>query len=251
MYYPFTGGRRYCSPDTNGCAAGATRTDALLGALLELVERDAVAIWWYNRLTRPAVDLASFDSPELRALQAGFAAVGRSVHLLDITTDIGIPAYAAVAPLADGSEPCFAAAAAVSSRQAACKAISEAAQICFWAARKEKDGDLLTWLRSTNVNHSAYLRPCGSVAATPCSDLAPQAALDLCVRRLEAIGIDPLYVDLTRPEIGLPVIRTFAPGLRHFWARLAPGRMYSVPVGMAWLDRPHQEHELNPIPCMI
>jgi oxazoline/thiazoline synthase len=251
MYYPFTGGRRFGSPDTNGCAAGESLTGALLGALLELIERDAVAIWWYNRLTRPAVDLASFDSPEFRALKAGFAAAGRSVHLLDITTDVGIPAYAAVAPLADGSEPCFAAAAAVSSRAAAYKAISEAAQICFWAGRKEKEGDLLTWLRSTNVRDSAYLRPCGSTAAASDPDLSPQDALDLCVRRLDAIGIDPLYVDLTRPEIGLPVIRAFAPGLRHFWARFAPGRLYSVPVSMSWLDRPHEEGEMNPTPCMI
>src|SRR5262249_44817361 len=145
-----------------------------------------------------------------------------------------IPAYAAVAPLADGSEPVFAAAASVSSRQAVRKAMAEVAQICFWAPRKRRQTDLLTWLRSTNTKNCTYLNPAGTVPTAVDADLTPAAAVDLCVSRLQGIGIDVLYVDLTRPEIGLPVVRTFAPGLRHFWARFAPGRLYSVPVQMGW-----------------
>jgi ribosomal protein S12 methylthiotransferase accessory factor len=41
------------------------------------------------------------------------------------------------------------------------------------------------------------------------------------------------------------------PGLRHFWARFAPGRLYDVPVKMGWLDKPLLESELNPIPIFI
>ena len=37
-----------------------------------------------------------------------------------------------------------------------------------------------------------------------------------------------------------------APGLRHFWARYGPGRLYDVPVSQGWLGRPRQESELNP-----
>ena len=38
------------------------------------------------------------------------------------------------------------------------------------------------------------------------------------------------------------------PGLRHFWARFGPGRLYEVPVAMGWLERPLTEDQLNPIP---
>ena len=38
--------------DSNGCAAGNTREEAIVQGFLELVERDAYAIWWYNRLRR-------------------------------------------------------------------------------------------------------------------------------------------------------------------------------------------------------
>ena len=37
-----------------------------------------------------------------------------------------------------------------------------------------------------------------------------------------------------------------APGLRHFWRRLGPGRLYDVPVRLGWLDRPTPEDEINP-----
>src|SRR5277367_4171389 len=36
--------------DSNGCAAGNTLQEAIVQGFLELVERDAYAIWWYNRL---------------------------------------------------------------------------------------------------------------------------------------------------------------------------------------------------------
>ena len=41
-----------------------------------------------------------------------------------------------------------------------------------------------------------------------------------------------LVLDQTRPDIGMPVARVIVPGMRHFWARFAPGRLYDVPVGM-------------------
>lgn len=38
-----------------------------------------------------------------------------------------------------------------------------------------------------------------------------------------------------------------APGLRHFWRRLAPGRLYQVPVALGWIAERLTEEELNPI----
>ncbi|HEX4705123.1 MAG TPA: TOMM precursor leader peptide-binding protein, partial [Pseudonocardiaceae bacterium] len=60
--------------DSNGNAAGGTLEDALLQGLLELVERDAVALWWYNRTRAPGVDLDAFTDPwidELRTVHTG------------------------------------------------------------------------------------------------------------------------------------------------------------------------------------
>jgi ribosomal protein S12 methylthiotransferase accessory factor len=53
-------------------------------------------------------------------------------------------------------------------------------------------------------------------------------------------------VDQTRADVGLRVVKVIVPGLRQFWARFAPGRLYDVPVRLGWLPRPRKEAGLNP-----
>ncbi len=82
--------------DSNGCAAGNTLEEAIVQGFLELVERDAYAIWWYNRLQRPAVDLGQFDDSYVRDLQIQLAETGRRLWVLDVTSDLGIPSFVAI-----------------------------------------------------------------------------------------------------------------------------------------------------------
>jgi oxazoline/thiazoline synthase len=68
-----------------------------------------------------------------------------------------------------------------------------------------------------------------------------------CVRLAKQAGLDFLVLDQTRPDIEVPVVRVIVPGLRHFYPRFGPGRLYNVPVKLGWRNRPLKEHELNPI----
>lgn len=58
-------------------------------------------------------------------------------------------------------------------------------------------------------------------------------------------------LDQTRADVGMTVVKVVVPGLRHFWARFAPGRLYDVPVRMGWLKEPLEEEDLNPIPVFF
>ena len=58
-----------------------------------------------------------------------------------------------------------------------------------------------------------------------------------CQRLVERRGMELLVLDQTRPDIGLPVVKVIVPGLRHFWPRFAPGRLYDVPVELGWIPR--------------
>ncbi len=60
-------------------------------------------------------------------------------------------------------------------------------------------------------------------------------------------GLDFLVLDQTRPDIEVPVVRVIVPGLRHFYRRFGPGRLYDVPVKLGWVDRPIAENALNPV----
>jgi ribosomal protein S12 methylthiotransferase accessory factor len=64
-------------------------------------------------------------------------------------------------------------------------------------------------------------------------------------------GLEMLVLNQTRPDVGLSVAKVMVPGLRHFWARFAPGRLYDVPVRMGWLAQKKEEAELNPIPIFF
>jgi ribosomal protein S12 methylthiotransferase accessory factor YcaO len=71
--------------------------------------------------------------------------------------------------------------------------------------------------------------------------------IDHCRSIVEAQGMEMLVLDQTRADVGMPVVKVVVPGLRHFWPRYAPGRLYEVPVKMGWLEKPLREEELNPI----
>ena len=89
-------GNNQISADSNGCAAGNTLEEAIIQGFLELVERDAYAIWWYNRLQRAEVDFDKLGDSYIRDLRAHFAALGRGLWVLDVTSDLSIPVVIAV-----------------------------------------------------------------------------------------------------------------------------------------------------------
>ena len=95
--YFFYRGPGEINADSNGCAAGNTLAEAIVQGFLELVERDSYAIWWYNRLQRTEVDLDQFDDSYIRDLRTLLAENGRRLWVLDITNDLGIPSFVALA----------------------------------------------------------------------------------------------------------------------------------------------------------
>ena len=74
--------------------------------------------------------------------------------------------------------------------------------------------------------------------------------VEYCRALVEARGMELLVLDQTRPDIGMPVVRVIVPGMRHFWARFAPGRLYDVPVSMGCREQPLPEADLNPAPVI-
>ncbi|MDY0095728.1 MAG: TOMM precursor leader peptide-binding protein, partial [Candidatus Vecturithrix sp.] len=69
--------------DSNGLAAGNVLEEAIVQGFFEVIERDAVSIWWYNRLRRPCVDLDRFHDAYFDALREYYASLGREFWVLD------------------------------------------------------------------------------------------------------------------------------------------------------------------------
>jgi len=250
--------RDYCYANTpeprcgrfnpNGHAAGSCLEEATLQALLELVERDAVAIWWYNRLPRQGLDPRTAAEPYVRHLARALAAQGWRSWLLDLTSDLGIPCLAAVAQAEIDGRWCVGFGCHFETAVAIERAMSELAQL----------------FRADGRDGPPPWRPGGDESFLFPDDLfpdgettvpnAPTTAIDTltgviewCRDDLAARGMEMIVLDQTHPDIRLPVVKVVVPGLRHFWPRFGPGRLYDVPVAMGWRDRPLTESELNPV----
>jgi ribosomal protein S12 methylthiotransferase accessory factor len=75
--------------------------------------------------------------------------------------------------------------------------------------------------------------------------------LTVAERMVKKRGMELLILDQTRPDVRLPVVKVIIPGMRHFWARFAPGRLYDVPVTLGRLTRVTRDDDLNPIPLFV
>jgi ribosomal protein S12 methylthiotransferase accessory factor len=75
--------------------------------------------------------------------------------------------------------------------------------------------------------------------------------VELIRHRLESKGLELLVLDQTRPDVGIPVARVIVPGMRPFWTRLAPGRLYDVPVELGKQPMPTAYENLNPYPMFL
>jgi ribosomal protein S12 methylthiotransferase accessory factor len=121
----------------------------------------------------------------------------------------------------------------------------------------DDDPDAAQWLRHATVANQPYLLPDPAVAPRRPADYDYQPHPDLAedvqaIRaRLEGLGLELLVLDQTRPDIGLPVVKVIVPGMRHFWARFAPGRLYDVPVSLGRLAEPTAYDQLNPVPLFV
>ncbi|HEY4488436.1 MAG TPA: YcaO-like family protein, partial [Candidatus Paceibacterota bacterium] len=81
---------------TSGCAGHFTREEALLSALLELIERDGFLIYWLNMLSPRVIEVARSPDPSIRRLLAYLERYRIRPYFLDTTTDIGIPSLVCV-----------------------------------------------------------------------------------------------------------------------------------------------------------
>ena len=255
FFYKGPGWLQLPAADSNGCAAGNTLEEAIVQGFLELVERDAYAIWWYNRLHRPEVDLTEFDDPYIRDLQIQLAETGRRLWALDVTTDLGIPSFVAVSHWSDGSRDQieFGSGAHFDARIAVLRAMTELNQFMSIGIVGCRSAGKL-WSEAgpseLKLSDQPYLVPSGMVRPTrdsSFSHLDSREQVVTCLGLAKQIGLDFLVLDQTRPDVEVPVVKVVVPGLRHFYRRLAPGRLYDVPVKLGWRDRPLTEDQLNPL----
>ena len=117
---------------------------------------------------------------------------------------------------------------------------------------RTQDEATIEWCRNATTESEPWLMPHQGLPLVKLSDLPSTGTrridelVERQVKTLRDVGVETIVINQSRPEIELSVAKVFTPGLRHFWRRSAPGRLYDVPVKLGWLDRPLAEEALNP-----
>lgn len=226
-----------------GLAAGNHQLEAVSHALCEVVERDALALWDErgagDRAAR-RLDLYTVDDPVCARLLDHYERAGVGVAVWDLTTDVGLPVFSATIIDRDAGLPrrlpaAMGAGCHPDRAVALSRALAEAAQSRLTVIAGSRDDCPPAYYRRIRDPGAIarQLAPLDEPAKRSFADVAhvPAESIDEDVAHeldaLKAIGASQVVlVDLTRPDIGIPVVRMVVPGLEG-WAdrggRIAAG----------------------------
>ena len=187
--------RLFSGLGSTGLASGNTPEEARVSGLLEVIERDSEAVKVYD--PGQCFRLTSGD-PEVRELLERYRKQGVEPVFQDLTTELGVPCFKCFVHLAEGGLV-KATGAALSGPQAALSALTETPFPFPEGPPSARGPEGLSERNLEDLpDHST-----GSAAG----DLALIEAI------LEDQGLEPVYVNLTKRELRLPVYRAIVPGL--------------------------------------
>lgn len=210
---------------SNGLASGNTLEEAALHGLYEVIERDALTRAGNGPVSQP-VDPRTVDGESGRLFER-FRAAGVDVVADLLPSPTGLPCFRARI-ISDSFPVVFVGMGCHLDRDVAlCRALTEAAQSRVTSIAGTRD----------DISGEHFLRAEGvSNGRTEVPDLARWTTgapvsfrdveswrhdtlaedLRVTVRRvLSSTGRDPIVVDHTRDDLGIPVVRVICPGLRH------------------------------------
>lgn len=213
---------------SNGLASGNHLLEAIAHGLCEVIERDAEALWKLTDDLRQ-LDLATVDDAACARALALLERAGVRAAAWDLTTDTRIPVYGCAIleqpdqPTGRGLGVYYGFGCHLSPGVALMRALSEAVQTRvtyisgsrddFFRDEYERatDEDLLRgiWEEITNPPLIESF-----AAQTSMATESFEGDIAALLSALNDAGIESaIVVNLTRPEIGVPVVKVIAPGL--------------------------------------
>lgn len=228
VYHPFDlDGAFLRATETNGLASGNTMEEAIFHGLMEVIERDA---WSIARFTRELSDALSIenhpDTQFIVDLIQKFGNADIQMVAKDITSNIGVPVIAVFARdlIHESMMLINGFGAHLDPKAALARAILEVAQTRVMHIQK-------FGIEGTKESVPPYLHS-GESECEPwlyayeqknLSELEVGYSQDILedikivMARVEARGLQKIIaVDLTRPGIGIPVVRMIVPGMEVY-----------------------------------
>ncbi len=213
---------------SNGLASGNHLAEALVSALCEVVERDATTLWQQQtKASRDAslVDLSTVQDPGCCDILVRFEKADVAVAVWEVTSDVGLPVFSCT--IVDRKDSIFRPTPAASGmgchldrRIALSRALTEAAQSRLTVMAGSRDD--VSWKEYSRFHDRAVVALIRSRILEGCPKRrfvdAPTVSHDTfaadiadIVERFRRLGITQVAaINLTRPDLNIPVVRVVA-----------------------------------------
>lgn len=261
---------------SSGLACGATEDEAVLAALLEVVERDAVMLAWKCGLSLPLLDWSTHD--ELMALDRRFFGVtGTDFAVLDASCFLDVPVAISVlrGPPGVGAAIAVGGAAGATIADAWLKANAESFSVYRWLRQQAAagkvptpDAEAIASFEDHMLFYAADERAAlarflvasphrrTTQSVTGLKGTTPGAQIRELTERLARHGIQAFAVDVTPPDVrslGLSVMRVVVPDLcaldvTHEARYLGGERLATAAYDAGLVSKRLDLADLNPLP---
>jgi ribosomal protein S12 methylthiotransferase accessory factor len=262
---------------SSGIACAASLEEAVLNGLLEVIERDAVMLTWYGRLTLPRLDWTR-DEKLVEFDRRYFAPTGLRYQAIDLSAFFGIPTvFGVVRGVPDELGALgVGAACAPTVAEAWRKALTEAFSVQRWIRDKALERPERVGLHADEIDsfedHTLYYVTPERAELTAFLDSSTDirdtrdvaslegdhalAYIESAMRRLDVNDVTAVAVDVTAPDVrvaGFRVAHVVSPELcpldvladaRFLGAR----RLYRAAYDAGLVDAPFGPEDLNPLP---
>jgi ribosomal protein S12 methylthiotransferase accessory factor len=189
-----------------------------------VVERHVGSVISHGRLFTPVLDPASVQDPAAVALLEKFQRQGIVVHIRDFSLDTGIPTVGVLAydpaTFPEASEIIFTAGTTPNPEKSLVRALTEVAQLAGDFNKRTSYKPTLP--KYENLTEASYLMapgPLRPIQSLPdLTDDNLKVEIERSVTALSQLGLEVLVVDVTHPDIRIPVVYVIVPGA-HFLER--------------------------------
>jgi len=228
VFHPYLAPFKLFRSNTNGLASGNTIEEAIFHGLMEVVERDALSIAEATRDPGREITITEKDGLAYE-LYEKFGRAGIDVKLWYLPTDSGIPTVLAATDdkqLMDPSLLVMGVGTHMDARISALRALTEVAQsraTQIQGAREDTDREKVVrtigYERMKRMNRHWYGEGKEKIALAELPDLSTDSHkgdIEKAVKMLKGCVDAVIVTDLTREDLGVPVVRVTVPGLEMY-----------------------------------
>lgn len=232
VFHPYNSnnGVNLFKSNTNGLASGNKLEEAIFHGITEVVERDAWSLFEIKKDNIPEINLETTNNPLINDIITKFKKAGVKIKVLDLTSDIEMTTIAAVSDdtvLKDPALLTLGVGTHLDPEIAVLRALTEVAQSRATQIHgTREDTTRAVFMRKAGYERMKRLNKHWFGQSHKIIDLDQiknksgetfREDIEISMKLLKKAGFNEvLFVDLTRSEIEIPVVRVIIPGLELY-----------------------------------